>query len=152
MVRVELKIPQPPQPINTIPGISHLMANIAYFEIPADNVDRAKHFYHALLGWKIAPTKTPMDPAMTASMEYQDVITGDAKEGTMNMGGMYKRQMTEQIINYVVVDDVDKALAKVEKLGGKIVVPKKEIKSVGVIAVIQDTEGNAIGLWKPAIM
>jgi hypothetical protein len=128
------------------------MANIAYFEIPADNVDRAKHFYHALLGWKIAPTKTPMDPAMVASMNYQDVITGDAKEGTMNMGGMYKRQMTEPIINYVVVDDIDKVLAKVEKLGGKIGVPKKEIKNVGVIAVIQDTEGNAIGLWKPAMM
>ena len=38
------------------------MPNIAYFEIPANNVDRAKHFYHALLGWKIEPTKTAMDP------------------------------------------------------------------------------------------
>ena len=142
----------PPQPINTIPGISHPMANIAYFEIPADNVDRAKHFYHALLGWKIAPTKTPMEPAIVASTNYQDITTGDAKEGTMNMGGMYKRQMGEPIINYVVVDDVDKILAKVEKLGGKIVRPKSEIPSVGVIAIIQDSEGNGIGLWKPAMM
>jgi hypothetical protein len=128
------------------------MANIAYFEIPADNVDRAKHFYHSLLGWKIAPSKTAMDPAMMASMQYQDVITGDAKEGTMNMGGMYKRQMSEPIINYVVVEDLDKVLAKVEKLGGKIIKPKMEIKNVGVIAIIQDSEGNGIGLWKPAMM
>jgi predicted enzyme related to lactoylglutathione lyase len=68
------------------------------------------------------------------------------------MGGMYKRQMAESIINYVMVEDVDKVLAKVEKLGGKIVVPKMEIKSVGLTAIIQDTEGNAIGLWKPAMM
>ena len=128
------------------------MANIAYFEIPADNIDRAKHFYHSLLGWKIAPTRTPMDPAMVASMNYQDVITGDAKEGTMNMGGMYKRQMSEPIMNYVIVDDIDKVLAKVEKLGGKIIRPKAEIKTVGFIAIIQDTEGNGIGLWKPAMM
>ena len=128
------------------------MANIAYFEIPADNVDRAKHFYHTLLGWKIQPTKAPMDQSKAASMQYQDVITGESKEGTLSMGGMYKRQMAESIINYVMVEDVDKVLAKVEKLGGKIVVPKMEIKSVGLTAIIQDTEGNAIGLWKPAMM
>ena len=128
------------------------MANIAYFEIPADDVERAKRFYHSLLGWKIEPTKTPMDPAMVASMQYQDVSTGDAKEGTMSMGGMYKRQMPDTpIINYVIVEDFDKVLAKVEKLGGKIVMPKMEIKSVGLTAIIQDTEGNVIGLWKPAM-
>ena len=69
----------------------------------------------------------------------------------MNIGGLYKRRMQEPIINYVIVDDIDKVLAKVEKLGGTIGVPKKEIKTVGHIAIIQDTEGNAIGLWKPAI-
>ncbi len=124
------------------------MPNIAYFEVPADNVDRAKHFYRSLLGWKIEPTKTPMDPA-AAPMQYQDIITGKPEEGTMHMGGLYKRQMQEPIINYVIVDDIDKILVKVEKLGGKIGVPKKEIKTVGIIAIIQDTEGNAIGLWKP---
>lgn len=130
------------------------MANIAYFEIPADNVDRAKHFYHTLLGWKIEPTKTAMDPEMMKTMEYQDVKTGEPKEGTMNMGGMYKRQMPQQaaLLNYVMVDNIDKVLAKVEKLGGKIVMPKMEIKSVGETAVIMDTEGNAVGLWKPGMM
>ena len=126
------------------------MANIAYFEVPADNVERAKHFYHSLLGWKIQPTATPMDPA-AVPMQYQDIITGKAEEGSMNIGGLYKRQMQEPIINYVIVDDIDKVLGKVEKLGGTIGVPKKEIKTVGHIAIIQDTEGNAIGLWKPAI-
>jgi len=72
------------------------MANIAYFESSAENVDRAKHFYHSLLGWKIEPTKTPMDPAMTKTMQYQDVITGDPEDGTLNMGGMYKRQMPQE--------------------------------------------------------
>jgi len=128
------------------------MANIAYFEIPADNVDRAKHFYHALLGWKIAPTKTPMDPAMVKTMEYQDISTGDPKEGTMSMGGMYRRQMGEGVMNYILVEDIDKVLSKVEKLGGKIIRPKWEIPSVGMVAIIADSEGNGIGLWKPAMM
>lgn len=127
------------------------MANIAHFMIPADNVARAKHFYHNLLGWKIEPTKNPMDPSMMAAMQYQDISTGAAKEGTMNMGGLYKRLMTESILNFILVEDIDKVLAKVERLGGKIVMPKEEIKGVGLTAVIQDSEGNAIGLWKTAM-
>ena len=127
------------------------MANIVYFEIPADDVDRAKRFYHSLLGWKIEPTKVPI-PEMT-SMQYQDIITGETKEtpmgGTLNVGGMYKRQMNEPIVNYVMVDDIDEKIAMVEKLGGKIAVPKRELESVGQFVIIQDTEGNVIALFKP---
>lgn len=127
------------------------MSNIAYFEIPVDNVDRAKHFYESLLGWKIEPSKTPMDPVEAAAMQYQEVSTGEAKEGTLNMGGMYKRKMSESIINHVMVEDFDEVLANVEKLGGTIIMPKMEMESVGLSAIIQDTEGNSIGLWKPAM-
>jgi len=128
------------------------MANIVYFEIPADDVDRAKNFYHSLLGWKIEPTKVPI-PEMT-SLQYQDIITGESNEvtpmgGTLSMGGMYKRQMNEPIVNYVMVDNIDEKIAMVEKLGGKIAVPKREVKSVGQFVIIKDTEGNAIALYKP---
>jgi len=119
--------------------------------IPADNVDRAKHFYHTLLGWKIGPTKNPMEPSKMEAMQYHDISTGAAKEGTLNTGGLYKRHMTESILTFVEVGEIDKVLSNVEKLGGKITMPKEEIKGVGLTAVIQDTEGNVIGLWKPAM-
>ena len=121
------------------------MANIAYFQIPADDVGRARKFYQSLLGWKIEPDTTLMDK----SLQWQNIITGEPKEGTMNMGGLYKRQMPDPIMNFVIVEDIEKILAKVEKLGGKIMMPRNEIKSVGLVAVIQDTEGNVIGLWTP---
>jgi predicted enzyme related to lactoylglutathione lyase len=46
------------------------MANIAHFMIPADNVERAKHFYHNLLGWRFEPAKNLMDPSKIAEMQY----------------------------------------------------------------------------------
>jgi hypothetical protein len=125
------------------------MANIGYFDIPADNVDRAKHFYRTLLGWKIEPTKAGLDKEKAIASQYQDIMLGAPVEGTINMGGMHKRMGIETINNFVMVDDIDKPLAKVEKLGGKIVMPKDLIKGVGLVAMIQDTEGNVIGLWKP---
>jgi hypothetical protein len=119
--------------------------------IPADDVDRAKNFYHTLLGWKIEPVMTPMDPAMMAAMQYHDISTGEARAGTMNTGGLYKRHMTEPILNFVIVDDIDAVQEKVEKLGGKITMPKTDIPGVGLVVMIQDTEGNLIGLWKPGM-
>ena len=126
------------------------MPNIAHFMIPADDVQRAKRFYHTLPGWKIGPTKNPMDPSVMDAMQYQDISTGPAQDGTMNTGGLYKRHMTESILTFVEVGDIDKVLADVERLGGKVTMPKEEIKGVGLAAMIQDTEGNVIGLWKPA--
>ena len=121
------------------------MANIAYFQIPADNIDRAKKFYQSLLGWKIEPDTTLQDK----SLQWQNIITGEPEEGTMHMGGLYKRMGPSPIMNFVKVGDIDKLLAKVEKLGGKIMMPKSDIPSVGLVAVIQDTEENSIGLWTP---
>ena len=86
---------------------------------------------------------------MDESLQWQNIITGEPKEGTMNMGGLYKRQMPGPIMNFVIVENIKKILTKVEKLGGKIMMPRNEIKSVGLVAVIQDTEGNVIGLWTP---
>jgi predicted enzyme related to lactoylglutathione lyase len=121
------------------------MPNIAYFQIPADDVGRARTFYHSLLGWKIEPDTTLEDK----SLEWQNIETGEPKEGTMNMGGLYKRKGPGPIMNFVEVEDIEKVLARVEKLGGKVMMPLDTIKGVGLVAVIQDTEGNIIGLWKP---
>lgn len=121
------------------------MANIAYFQIPADDVSRAREFYQSLLGWKIEPNTALPD----TSLQWQDIITGEPEEGTMNNGGLYKRQLPGPIMNFVKVEDFDLILANAEKLGGKIMMPGSEIETVGLVAVIQDTEGNIIGLWKP---
>jgi predicted enzyme related to lactoylglutathione lyase len=125
------------------------MANIGHFMIPADNIDRAKHFYSALLRWKIEPVGTAGNMAGITEMQYHDISTGAESIGTMNTGGLYKRHMNEPILNFVIVDDIDTVQAKVEKLGGRITLPKQEIAGVGLVVMIQDTEGNVIGLWKP---
>ena len=124
------------------------MPNIGYFEIPADDVKRAKKFYSNLFGWTIGPTAMPT--AMPPEVEYQDVKCGEPMEGALAMGGMYRRQMPGTPITvYAMVEDFDKVVGKVEKLGGKIIMPKTMVEGVGLTAVIQDTEGNVIGLWEP---
>lgn len=64
---------------------------------------------------------------------------------------MYQRPepVPHGIVTYVKVNDLDKTLAKVEKQGGKIVMPKMSVKMVGSMTHILDSKGNTIALWEP---
>jgi uncharacterized protein len=119
-------------------------ASIIWFEIPADDLDRARTFYNKLFGWKIAPF-----PGMSASEahNYLHIDTGGADASPD--GGMMQRMHPQQpITNYVNVPSVTSHMAKVEKLGGKVCVPKTAVMQMGYFAVCQDTEGNTFALWE----
>jgi hypothetical protein len=45
------------------------------------------------------------------------------------------------------VPSVDEYADKVEKLGGKIIVPKKAVPGMGYFIICMDTENNAFGIW-----
>lgn len=122
---------------------------IVHFELPADNVERAKSFYEKAFGWKIS--KYP-------GMEYHGVITTPVDQstqmptepGSIN-GGMTKRQ--DPVKNTVItvdVTDIDSILKTVEKLGGKTVQKKQSVADMGFTAYFKDTEGNIVGLWQNA--
>jgi uncharacterized protein len=114
--------------------------NIVWFEIPADNVERAKSFYGSLFGWKTEKMPGPMD--------YWHLDTGGADASPD--GGLMKRQNPGQqgITQYISVPSVEQFAAKVEKLGGKICMPKTAVPQMGYFAVCQDPENNAFGLWE----
>ena len=125
------------------------MPTIVHFEIPADDVERAKKFYTDLFGWKME--KRPgMDRGNSSSnMEYWMITTTDEKGNKALGGGMMKRKMPLQPnINYIGVKSVDEYSSKVEKVGGKVVVSKSAVPEMGYFAVCLDTENNAFAIWE----
>ena len=113
------------------------MPSLMHFEIPADNVDRARSFYSKLFGWEIKELP---------GMDYW-IITTDGEKSIG--GGMMKRQNAGQtIVNYIDVPSVDQYAAEIEKLGGKIIFPKAAVPEMGYFAVCLDTENNAFGIWE----
>jgi len=117
---------------------------IMHFEIPADDVERAKKFYEHVFGWKIE--QYPMPPGQ----EYWGVTAKDSNEQGIN-GGLMKRQMPGQpFTNYVTVDSIDVMIPIVHAQGGKVALPKQEIGGgMGWIAAFLDPENNLIGLHQP---
>jgi predicted enzyme related to lactoylglutathione lyase len=111
---------------------------IVHFEIPADDVSRAKKFYEETFGWNIS------DPM---NMNYFFVMTKEEGEMGINGGLMARQSPGQPFMNYVGVDSIDTYLKKVEGAGGTVVLPKQEIGTgMGWIAAFKDTEGNLMGL------
>lgn len=114
-------------------------ANIIWFEIPADDIERAKKFYGKLFGWKINPI-----PGMG---DYSHIDTG-GPDASPDGGMMLRKQPGQTITNYVNVPSVTKYMAKVGKLGGKICMPKTAVPQMGYFAICQDQENNTFALWE----
>ena len=114
---------------------------IVHFEIPADDVARARNFYKRALGWKIS------DPW---KMNYFFVETLKKGEEGINGGLMQRKNPGQPFMNYIAVKSIDASLGKVVAAGGTICMPKTEIGSgMGWIAAFQDTEGNLMGFHQP---
>jgi predicted enzyme related to lactoylglutathione lyase len=114
-------------------------ASIVWFEIPADNPERAKTFYSNLFGWSINP--------FPGGGDYWHVDTGgadDSPDGALKE----RKHPQEPIVNYVGVDSVPNFSKKIEKLGGKICMAKTAVPQMGYFAICQDTEGNSFGIWE----
>ena len=115
--------------------------SIVWFEIPADDLERAKAFYGALFGWKMERFPAAVD-------EYWHLDTGGA-DGTPD-GGLMKRQGPQQqgITAYISVASVDESAAQVEQLGGTICLGKTAVAQMGYFAICQDPEHNTFALWE----
>jgi len=114
-------------------------ANIVWFEIPADDPQRAKKFYGKLFGWKIN--------AFPGMKDYWHIDTGGSDD-TPDGGLMARKHPGQPITNYVNVPSVIKFIAKVGKLGGKVCVPKSAVPQMGYFAICQDTENNMFAIWE----
>jgi len=130
------------------------MSTIVHFEIPSDDIERAKKFYNDLFGWKIERWSGENGSELTSAatgqpIEYWIVSTTDDKGNKALSGGMMKRQMPEQqITNYINVKSIDEYSSKVEKLGGKVLARKHTVPGMGYFAICLDTEKNTFAIWE----
>jgi predicted enzyme related to lactoylglutathione lyase len=123
---------------------------ITHFEIPADNVERAKKFYEKIFDWKIEKYEKDGDYWSVQTTEVGDDEWTPKEPGAIN-GGLVKRDKPhEPFLNYITVDSIEKTCKSIEKNGGKILTPKTEMGEWGWWATFEDTEGNIVGLYEEA--
>jgi predicted enzyme related to lactoylglutathione lyase len=125
-----------------------MSGRVVHFEIPFDDGDRARGFYADVFGWNLMEMP---------EMSYTMVATGPtdpqgppSEPGFINGGMMQRGDPVGSPVITVDVDDIDAALAKIEKLGGSAVGSKQPVGDMGFAAYFKDPEGNLLGLWQNA--
>ena len=118
---------------------------VGWFEIYVKDMPRAKAFYEAMLGVRLQKLESPADgiSEMWTLPMHRDAP--GAAGALVRMEGGPAGGGASTIV-YFVSDDCSVELARVVPSGGSVKKPKFAIGPNGFIALVQDTEGNVIGL------
>jgi predicted enzyme related to lactoylglutathione lyase len=118
---------------------------VLHFDLQAEDSEKLAKFYNKVFDWKIEKVEAPMEYWFIETVPMDEKMA-PFKPGIN--GGIGKRQTPDQrLMNYIDVKSIDDAVKKIEKAGGKIIMPKTEMPGVGELAVAEDIEGNPFGLW-----
>ena len=115
--------------------------NVKHFSVNADDVGRARKFYENAFGWQFTPwgppdfflirTGTDQDPGLHGALQKRREIVSGKR--------MFGFECT------IGVSSIDETIAAVEASGGKIIMPKFHIPTVGTLIFFEDPEGNTVG-------
>ena len=110
-------------------------APVVHFEIMGGKRNELETFYRDLFGWKI-DSNNPM--------KYGIVETGGGPGG-INGGIGAANDGSKRVSVYARVEDLQPALDRVERLGGKTVLPPTEVPGGPKLAMFADPAGNITG-------
>lgn len=108
-------------------------SKVVHFEVTGKDGKALQKFYSEVFGWQL-DTNNPGGYGMVRGDGLTGGI-GDAQQGTA--GG---------VTFYVHTDDAKATLAKIEKLGGRVLMPLTEVAPETTIALFADPEGHVVGL------
>ncbi len=114
-----------------------------WFEIPAADISRAKKFYETIFGIQM-----PEQEMMGMKMAFFPTEDMNGKVSGGLVQGDSRKPSTEGARIFLNGNpDLSNALSKIEKTGGKVLIPKTKISDeIGYFAVFSDTEGNTVSL------
>ena len=122
----------------------------AHFEIHVNDMDRAKRFYTAVLGWEYVP----MSEGGGDDVQYHLVMSDDIGPGHPLTGGMMLRMGDAPAAGGPIrgctltfeVADVDATYATALENGGAEALPPTDYPGIGRAASCEDGEGNVFGI------
>ena len=114
----------------------------AWYELLTTDPKAAVAFYTEVVGWK---TQVLEGGAYTMWVGSQGPLGGTDQlpEQAKQMGA------PSHWMAHVEVADVDKTVARVRELGGRVYVEPIDVPTIGRFAVIADPQGAAISVFKP---
>ena len=100
--------------------------------------EKVAEFYQKLFSWKTSRAN---------ALGYREMLGGVPSSID---GGVWPAppESTTFVQLFVEVEDVDSSIAKAEKLGAKVLVPKSVLPDGDTMAVLQDPTGMSFGICR----
>ena len=123
----------------------HSNGSFCWIELGTTDQSAAKTFYQALFGW--TPNDMPMGPSGTYTI-FQ--LNGrDAAAGYQLNSQQLAQHVPPHWMVYIQVENVDASTAKVQPLGGTVVLAPFDVFDAGRMSVNHDPTGAYFCLWQP---
>lgn len=119
----------------------HMKNPVFYFEIPVRDMDRAVDFYSKTFG--ITFERQSIDGNEMAVFPYE--MGGEGATGALAKGESYQPSLSGTRV-YFSTTDIDSTLSKAIRAGGALIYPKTDTGDYGIVAEVEDSEGNRIAL------
>lgn len=128
------------------------MNPVVHFEMPAKDKRRTKEFYETVFGWKMTQLGQEMGNYLLATTSPVDEKQMHIEKGAIN-GGFFEWGEYGSMPHLVIsVENLEESMVMVEKAGGKVGGEPSEIQGIGRFVMIEDSEGNRVGILQPVSM
>lgn len=111
-----------------------------WVSLMTDDLEGAKEFYRALLGWEFEPGPSQLGAYVRATLHGAKV----AGLGVTPPGTGYPVEWT----TYFAVDQADDVAQRVRECGGTVAVGPLQAEHAGRLAIASDVSGAVFGLWQ----
>ena len=116
---------------------------VVWFEIYVNDMPRAKAFYEAMLGVQLQKLDSPDASIEMWAFPMQQPNAAGASGALAKMAGVSPGSGT---IVYFTSEDCAVETGRVASNGGKVIRDKTSIGPHGFISILNDTEGNVVGI------
>ncbi|MER8186258.1 VOC family protein [Kitasatospora sp. NPDC094015] len=113
-----------------------------WVSLMTDDLEGARAFYGALLGWEFEPGPTGLGPYVRATLNGAKV----AGLGVTPAGTAYPVEWT----TYFAVDSADEVAQRIRECGGTVAVGPLTADRAGRMAIASDLSGAVFGIWEAA--
>ncbi|WP_028889685.1 VOC family protein [Tenacibaculum ovolyticum] len=114
---------------------------VCWFDINVANLERAKKFYESV--FNITLVDLPIEWGKQSTFPFEN-------NGTNATGALIEKENyipnSNNTVVYFSSKDCITEESRVEKFGGKLIKQKMSIGEFGFVSILQDSEGNTIGL------
>ncbi len=124
-------------------GAEHVNApgGFCWNELQTRDKEAAKKFYSSVFGW------TPKEQSFEGGAYIEFELNGKTIAGCLPMGDNFPPNVPSNWLVYFAVDDCDAAVAKIQQLGGKLLMPAMD-SPAGRFAAVADPQGAAFAVIK----